>query len=132
MEVFWWLFVPILVTEFRMFKKFSVFIRDSNECNFIVSCQQFRMRGCSKVNVLLHCTSQPIIESSTRIKFGCFQFYYEALPSQLKSANLSPFLNYWSNIYDFSPNSDTSNPNHGYLTEAKVNRYTGTKNLNTK
>ncbi|XP_063726228.1 protein XRP2-like [Symsagittifera roscoffensis] len=98
----------------------SVFIRDSTACNFIVSCQQFRMRDCSKVNVLLHCTSQPIIESSSKIKFACFQFYYEALQDQLQSASLSPYLNYWSNIYDFSPNSDSSNPNHGYLSDEKI------------
>ena len=99
---------------------FSVFLRNCTQCNVVVSCQQFRMRACHKMNVLLHSVTQPIIETSFKIKFGCFLFFYSKLLSQMKAAGLSPFMNCWYNIHDFSPNTDDSKPNYSYLTSAQV------------
>ena len=99
----------------------SVFLRNCKECNVIVCCQQFRMRSCHKINILLHCATQPIIETSFKIKFACFHFFYGQLLSQMKAAGLSPFMNCWYNIHDFSPNTeDDGKPNHGYLSSSQV------------
>ena len=57
----------------------SVFLRDCNQCRVMVACQQFRSRDCSKMEVLLHCSSQPVIESCTKMKFGCFTASYPQL-----------------------------------------------------
>ncbi|ESO97525.1 hypothetical protein LOTGIDRAFT_103457 [Lottia gigantea] len=83
--------------------KTSVFIRDCKNCNVAVICQQLRTRDCSKLNIYLCCATQPIIESSTGVKVGCFQYYYPELEGQFKSAGLSIYNNNWSNIHDFTP-----------------------------
>lgn len=58
---------------------FSVFFRQSVGCTVVAASQQFRVRDCKKCTIYLHCKSQPVIESSHKIKFGCFQGYYPTL-----------------------------------------------------
>ncbi|XP_039600659.1 protein XRP2 [Polypterus senegalus] len=89
--------------------KGSVFFRDCKDCKCIVACQQFRTRDCKKMDIFLSCATQPIIESSTGMKFGCFQYYYPELGFQFKDAGLSIFNNNWSNIHDFTPVSGETN-----------------------
>ncbi len=62
---------------------FSVFIRDSTNCVLATVCQQFRTRDCRDLYVYLSCTSQPIIESSYNIKFGCLTFNYNQLTGKI-------------------------------------------------
>lgn len=83
--------------------KGSVFFRNCKDCHAIVACQQFRTRDCNKMEIFLCCTSQPIIEASTGMKFGCFQYAYPELRDQFKKSGLSLFNNNWSNIHDFTP-----------------------------
>ncbi|KAM8820547.1 protein XRP2 [Eudromia elegans] len=89
--------------------KGSVFFRDCKDCKCIVACQQFRSRDCKRLDVFLCCATQPIIESSAGMKFGCFQYYYPELALQFKDAGLSIFNNTWSNIHDFTPLSGENN-----------------------
>ncbi|TKC37367.1 hypothetical protein EI555_019066, partial [Monodon monoceros] len=89
--------------------KGSVFFRNCRDCKCALACQQFRVRDCRKLEVFLCCATQPIIESSTNIKFGCFQWYYPELAFQFKDAGLSIFNNTWSNIHDFTPVSGELN-----------------------
>ncbi|XP_013390023.1 protein XRP2 [Lingula anatina] len=83
--------------------KTSVFVRDCENCQIAVSCQQFRTRDCRKLDVFLHCITQPIIEASTGVKMACFQYSYPELEEQLKSAGLSIYNNSWSTVHDFTP-----------------------------
>ena len=53
--------------------------------------------------------SQPIIESSSSITVGCFQYSYSLLSNHLAAAGLTPWNNYWSQVYDFSPVQAESN-----------------------
>uniref|UniRef100_A0A8C9R5R2 Protein XRP2 n=1 Tax=Scleropages formosus TaxID=113540 RepID=A0A8C9R5R2_SCLFO len=89
--------------------KGSVFFRDCKNVKCAVACQQFRARDCSKMDVFLCCSTQPIIESSSGMKFGCFQYYYPELTFHFKDAGLSIFNNNWSNVHDFSPVPGESN-----------------------
>ncbi|XP_040488496.1 protein XRP2 isoform X2 [Ursus maritimus] len=89
--------------------KGSVFFRNCRDCKCTLACQQFRVRDCRKLEVFLCCATQPIIESSTNIKFGCFQWYYPELAFQFKDAGLSIFNNTWSNVHDFTPVSGELN-----------------------
>ena len=57
----------------------SIFIRDSTNCVLATICQQFRTRDCRDMHVYLTCASQPIIESSHNIKFGCLTVNYKQL-----------------------------------------------------
>ncbi|KAM8752758.1 protein XRP2 isoform 1-T1 [Rhynchonycteris naso] len=83
--------------------KGSVFFRNCRDCHSALACQQFRVRDCRKMEFFLFCATQPIIESSTNIKFACFQWYYPELPLQFNEAGLNVFNNNWSNIHDFTP-----------------------------
>lgn len=89
--------------------KGSVFFRDCKDCKCVVACQQFRTLDCRKLEIFLCCATQPIIESSTGVKFACFQYYYPELAFQFKDAGLSIFNNNWSNIHDFTPVSGENN-----------------------
>ncbi|XP_064167121.1 protein XRP2-like [Anguilla rostrata] len=89
--------------------KGSVFFRDCKEIKCVVACQQFRTRDCKKMEVFLCCATQPIIESSTGMKFGCFQYHYPELAAHFKDAGLSVFNNNWSNVHDFTPVSGETN-----------------------
>ena len=64
---------------------FSVFIRDCKECKVGLICQQYRTRDCKKIDTFIACVSQPIIEASTGMKFGCLQCDYPELNGKRKS-----------------------------------------------
>ena len=57
----------------------SVFVRDCTGCALVVACQQLRTRDCKDVRLLLYCQTAPIIETSTRVAIGCFDFGYFSL-----------------------------------------------------
>lgn len=57
----------------------SVFIRDCSDCNLGLICQQYRTRDCRKITTFMLCATQPIIESSTYMKFGCISINYNGL-----------------------------------------------------
>lgn len=86
----------------------SFFIRDSTNCTVIAACQQFRTRNCDALQILLHCTTKPSIESSKNMQFGCFQFNYKGLLDQFKVAKLNVFKNEWSSVYDFTPSASSN------------------------
>lgn len=83
--------------------KGSVYIRDCKDCKFVIACQQFRTRDCKRLDIFLCCNTQPIIESSSGMKFACFQYYYPELEEQFEAAGLSLYNNNWSRIHDFTP-----------------------------
>lgn len=77
-------------------------------CRVHVMCQQLRLRDVSDVIVSLHCRTKPIIESSSNVQFCCWQIGWWGLQQQMHSADLSPFLNFWSDVHDFSAGSTTN------------------------
>lgn len=64
---------------------FSIFIRDSTNCILATVCKQFRTRDCRDTHVYLSCESQPIIESSHNVKFGCLTLNYNKLAGRKTS-----------------------------------------------
>ncbi|XP_033751685.1 protein XRP2-like isoform X2 [Pecten maximus] len=93
----------------------SIFIRDCKNLKLVLACQQFRTRDCSKIETFLFCSSQPIIEDSTGMKFGCFTYFYPELEEQFKAVDMSLFNNNWSKIHDFS--NDPSEKHYSYIPE---------------
>jgi len=87
----------------------SLFIRDSTNCVLVTVCQQFRTRDCRDLHVYLSCPSQPIIESSHNIHFGCLTLNYEQLAEQYHAAGINPWNNNWSHIHDFTTSTDGKN-----------------------
>ncbi|XP_023322127.1 protein XRP2 [Eurytemora carolleeae] len=83
--------------------KGSVFVRDCTDCTIVLACGQFRTRDCSNLDVFILVNTQPIIESSTGIRLGCFQFYYDQLSEHMFQADISPWQNFWWKVHDFTP-----------------------------
>lgn len=83
----------------------SIFIRDSSGCSCAVICRQLRTRDCKDCSILLHCRTKPIIESSSELRFGCYSWRYKGLQQQLEAAKMSVLHNFWSYVYDFTPNN---------------------------
>ncbi|KAJ1895995.1 hypothetical protein LPJ71_006629 [Coemansia sp. S17] len=48
----------------------SVTVRDSNNCVLVLGARQFRLENSQGVDVYLYCTSHPIIEKSSGIRFA--------------------------------------------------------------
>jgi len=87
----------------------SVFVRNCTKCDVMIACQQFRSRDCVDCRFALFCTTEPIIETSTNMQFGCFDFSYFTLRNQMARAKLKMWNNKWWQVYDFNKNSDRSN-----------------------
>ena len=85
----------------------SIFMRDCSDCTCVFMCRQYRCRDCKDVDTHLHVTTRPIIETSTNMRFGCWDFHYEGLEAQMRSAGISEWQNFWSHIYNFNPDDAT-------------------------
>lgn len=80
----------------------SIFIRNCSRMKVIVACQQFRSRDCRDCDFGLFCATEPIIETSTGMRFGCFEFFYFSLREQFDKAKLSVYNNLWWQVHDFN------------------------------
>eukprot|EP00048_Salpingoeca_helianthica_P017413 m.237088 g.237088 ORF g.237088 m.237088 type:complete len:330 (+) comp20934_c0_seq1:27-1016(+) len=89
--------------------KSSLFVRNCSELHIIAAVQQFRSRDCHHIDALLCCTTLPIIEASRDMRFGCFRGTYFELIGQFTAATITPYLNNWSRIHDFTPQQGTRN-----------------------
>ena len=47
--------------------------------NYKLSVLLLRTRDCKKMDFFLCCATQPIIESSSGMKFACYQYFYPEL-----------------------------------------------------
>ncbi|POM75911.1 XRP2-like protein [Phytophthora palmivora] len=81
----------------------SVFLRNCKRCTVICAVQQFRTRDCEDVDVYLYSVTDPIIETSSRLRFACFPLTYFSLQQQFRQAKFSPWNNKWSEIFNFTP-----------------------------
>ncbi|XP_065197527.1 protein XRP2-like [Sycon ciliatum] len=80
----------------------SIFLRDCKRLNCAMVCKQFRARDCKRVTTLLCCTSNPTLEASKHMAFGCLSLSYKQLADQLASAGIVVFDNSWFDVFDFS------------------------------
>ena len=85
----------------------SIFIRDCEDCQCVFMCRQYRSRDCKNMDTYLHVTTRPIIETSSNMRFGCWDFHYDGLAEQMDKAGISVYQNFWSHIYNFNPDSGT-------------------------
>lgn len=58
----------------------------------VVSCRQFRMHNCVDVDVYLSCSSNPIIEDCSNIRFGRIPKAYVSISSSSSSSHRKPPL----------------------------------------
>lgn len=94
----------------------SVFVRNCKNCRFVIICQQLRLRDCHDCEIMLFSQTDPILESSSNIKYYCANFVYPELKSHMASCNISIWNNTWSDQFDFTPNKD-GGPNFKFIDE---------------
>ena len=126
----------------------SCFIRDCRDCTVVVACGQLRMRDCQRVRVFTLAGSQPVIESSSQVQFGCYpagdllfqppaqptsssavvsavaanrESYligYKEWPTHLLKAQLNMWDNEWWDVHDFT--KTPGRPNFSLLSAKQV------------
>ena len=85
----------------------SIFVRDCKDCVLTVACKQLRTRDCTGCTFYLYCKTEPIIESSTAMRFACFNGAYPGHEDDMRAANLVPEHNLWYKVYDFNDEEKT-------------------------
>lgn len=84
----------------------SVFVRTSSHLKLVIAAQQLRTRECKDLDILLYVSAgQPVIEATTGVRLGCFEFNYFGLAEQFAAAGLNPWYSEWSNVHDFTASS---------------------------
>jgi hypothetical protein len=87
----------------------SAFLRNCSDCTFVIACCQFRTRECKNCNFFLYTSTEPIIETSTKLMIGCYTMTYFGLAQQFERAKLSVWNNKWSEVFDFTPSEGGGN-----------------------
>ena len=87
----------------------SVFIRDCKNCRFVIIWQQLRLRDCHNCEIMLFSQTDPILESSSNIKYWWNNFSYPELQEQMDKWKISIWNNTWTDQYDFTANSNKTN-----------------------
>ena len=90
----------------------SLMMRNCHEVDVSAVCRQLRCRECADCALLLF-THGPIIESSTRMRFGPWNGAYPGLGAHLAAARIDPAAsNQWADVHDYNdPQRVASEPN---------------------
>uniref|UniRef100_A0A914I9E5 C-CAP/cofactor C-like domain-containing protein n=1 Tax=Globodera rostochiensis TaxID=31243 RepID=A0A914I9E5_GLORO len=80
----------------------SIFLRDCTNILVLAVCQQFRTRDCRQLIAHLFCATSPTIEE-TDVTICPLLLNYSGLQTQMHAAGLSPFVNRWSQVHNFTP-----------------------------
>ena len=93
----------------------SVFVRNCSNSTFTVACGQLRTRDCQNCTFNLYCKTEPVIETSSYMKFGPFNGAYPGHRGNLLDAGLegdeSIIDDKWQNVFDFNDPSKTGEKN---------------------
>jgi len=71
----------------------SVFIRTSKNCKISIISKQLRFRECHDCDIFAYCPSDPVIEASTNMKFGPFNYNFPNAKEIFKRANFNESKN---------------------------------------
>lgn len=80
----------------------SVFVRNAKNCHFFIACKQFRCRDCEDCTVSLYSKTEPVVETSSRMRFYPYAAAYPNQAAHFAKANLQPAHNHWCNVFDFN------------------------------
>lgn len=80
----------------------SVFIDKCSDSVFELFCQQLRVHNTYDCTFQLHVCTRGIIEDSSRLKFGVYEFDYDQLESHIVRSKLNRSINNWNKIEDFN------------------------------
>eukprot|EP00993_Chasmostoma_nieuportense_P001124 NODE_2031_length_1299_cov_17.297782_g1933_i0.p1 GENE.NODE_2031_length_1299_cov_17.297782_g1933_i0~~NODE_2031_length_1299_cov_17.297782_g1933_i0.p1 ORF type:complete len:300 (-),score=62.28 NODE_2031_length_1299_cov_17.297782_g1933_i0:24-923(-) len=80
----------------------SVMLRDCKRVEVHAACQQLRTRDCEDLQLFLYCSTDPIIETSSRVRFQTWVVAFPGLTEMFATARLDPANNRYRNIFDFN------------------------------
>ncbi|RDL32523.1 Uncharacterized protein BP5553_08979 [Venustampulla echinocandica] len=78
----------------------------------VVQSRQVRMHDCKNVDIYLHCSSRPIIE-------GCSNIRFAPIPECHKSTSSDSIKNQWDQVDDFKWLKEEHSPNWSILPEGQ-------------
>lgn len=96
----------------------SALLFDCKQCSLRIACQQLRVHTSSECDIYLHVTSRAIIEESKGIRFAAFDWNYDSIARDFKTANLDINTNNWQQIDDFDCLSNERPSNNWSLIES--------------
>lgn len=86
------------------------------ECNVHVACQQLRIHNTKSSRFYIHVMSGAIIEDSTDLKFGKYEWSYDNIHSHYQTSGLDMNRNLWDDVKDFNRlASNEKSPNWSIL-----------------
>lgn len=80
----------------------SVFVRNAKNCHFFIACKQFRCRDCESCTVSLYSKTEPVVETSSKMRFYPYSASYSNQTAHFSKAKLIPEHNHWCNVFDFN------------------------------
>ena len=87
----------------------TVALRSCADCKLTVACKKFRARDCRDCTVYLFCSTEPVIEGSTGLRFGGFNGTYPGHKAAMDAAHLDVRVNKWHLVHDFSEGGEGGN-----------------------
>eukprot|EP00968_Pinguiococcus_pyrenoidosus_P005812 scaffold380_cov272-Pinguiococcus_pyrenoidosus.AAC.1 len=85
----------------------AVFLRNCTNCEVSVASKQLRTRDCHDCVMHLYCKTEPVIETSSAMRFGNFDVAYQGHADHLARAQLTPEQNLWFAVFDFNDEART-------------------------
>ena len=80
----------------------AVWVRECEGCTFTIACKQLRVRDAKNCTFHLYSKTEPVIETSSDLKFGPFNGAYPEHEAHMKAASLDLDANFWWGVFDFS------------------------------
>lgn len=79
----------------------SIFVRDCENIKISCAGAQVRVSDSKNVDCFIYCQSDPVVEKSSNIRFGPYNFAYPLQGEHFIKAKLDIGNDHWSQIYDF-------------------------------
>ncbi|CAD8211212.1 unnamed protein product [Paramecium pentaurelia] len=87
----------------------SIFVRKCENIEISAASSQFRVSNSNNIQCFVYTSSDPALEKSTAITFAPYNFAYPGITEDFGKAKLDPANNKWSEVFDFTPNTEVSN-----------------------
>jgi len=80
----------------------SIMFRNCARLHVTCACGQLRTRDCRDVQFFLYCKSDPVVETSTDVRFQTWNVAYPGLVALFAEAGFAPHKNRYRNVFDFN------------------------------
>jgi hypothetical protein len=92
----------------------SIIIRECTDSKISICAKQIRIHECRNCTFYTFCTSSPVIERSTTLLFGSYNFVYKGVQDDMKRLN---FLVNNKKILDFDQPTKKKSSNWNWIDE---------------